>query len=126
MFKRFIKLHFGLIKYLKLELPKKQNPKEIVLFLKQVLVVYIKELIKLYKDLFLIFDKTYRKQKKEYDKMQSVKKDLQRCIKMLQYIDQKMLKAGKSRQERRGFWREFYKNQQVRSDVFNGLDKEIG
>ena len=53
---RLIKLHIGLFRYIKIELKKKRTLKQFVKFVKELIVAYIKELIKLYKDLFLIFD----------------------------------------------------------------------
>jgi hypothetical protein len=88
--------------------------------------VYLRELIKLYKNLFLVLDPTYKKQKKEYDKYQKIKIDLQRAIKILQYIDKQMANKGIPNWKRKQFWRDFYKNGQVRKDVFDDLIKEIG
>jgi siroheme synthase (precorrin-2 oxidase/ferrochelatase) len=122
---QFLKLHLGLIKYIAKTLPTKKTPKEVVQFFAQIFAAYIKETIRLYKNLFLIFDAAYRKQRKEFKKTQSLKKDLYRCLKMLKYLDQKLIKSGKSRQERRGFWRDFYTNAQIRTEVFKDLEKEI-
>lgn len=122
---QLIKMHLGLIKYFIKELPKKKTLKEIVEFLKQIIKVYLGELLRLYKSLFLIFDKEYQAKKQEYEKYQKIKVDLQRCIKILQYVDKKMEKAGINRQRRRQFWRDFYKDGQVRKDIFDDLLKEI-
>jgi uroporphyrinogen-III decarboxylase len=122
---RFFKLHIGLYRYLKEELKKKRTLKELIKFLSEVGVSYLKETLKLYKNLFMIFNKEYRKQKKEYNKMQRIKLDLKRALKMLQYIDKNMIKMGKNRQERRQFWRDFYRDAQVRNEVFESLEKEI-
>jgi hypothetical protein len=124
--KQLIRLHLGLIKYLRIELKKKRTLRELILFLKQIIGVYLRELLKLYKNLFLIFDKDYQTKKKQFNKMQQIKTDLNRALKMLQYVDKKMAEMGKSRTERRQFWRDFYKSAQVRTDVFNELEKEIG
>jgi hypothetical protein len=123
--KQLIKLHIGLTKYLIKELPKKKTPKELIEFLKQIIGVYLKELLKLYKSLFLFLDKDYQTKKKEYEKYQKIRVDLQRCLKMLQYVDDRMEKAGINRQRRRQFWRDFYTSGQVRKDVFDNLLKEI-
>jgi hypothetical protein len=125
MIKNLWRLHLGLTKYIIRELPKKKTRKEVIGFLKPLLGVYLQELLKMYKSLFLVFDKNYREQKKQYDKMQKIKVDLQRCLKMLQYVDQKMAKTGISRQRRRQFWRDFYKDGQLRKEVFDELLKEI-
>lgn len=122
---KIIKLHLGLLKYLIKELPKKRTPKEFVKFLEITAKAYFIELLKLYKTLFLIFDPIYQAKKKEYDKYQKIKVDLKRCLKMLQYIDDKMAKAGINRQRRRQFWRDFYTNGQIRKEVFEELLKEL-
>jgi hypothetical protein len=122
---RLVKLHAGLTRYLINELPKKKNLREAINFLKPLLGVYLKELLKLYKGLFLIFDKEYQKQKKQFDKMQRIKVDLNRALKILQYIDKKMVDKGNNRQEIRQFWLDFTKNGQVRQDIFDELLKDI-
>jgi hypothetical protein len=118
-------MHLGLIKFLSVELRKKKSIKELIYFFKQIGIQYGKELIRQYKTLFLEFDSDYRQQKKQYEHQNQIKKDLQRALKMLQYIDRKMMQIGKSRTERRQFWRDFYKNAQVRNEVFEDLNKEI-
>jgi hypothetical protein len=57
--------------------------------------------------------------------MQALKKDLNRALKMLKIIDDRMAKMGKNRQYRRAFWREFIKDGQVRTDVFSEIEKEL-
>lgn len=123
--KKLIKLNLGLIKYLIKELPKQKSLKAIIKLLKSVLVIYIKENIKMYKDLFLILDVDYQKQKKEYNKFQQLKVDLQRCLKMLQYVDDKMKKSGIPNWKRRQFWRDFQRDGQIRKEIFDDLLKEI-
>ena len=123
---RIVKLHLGLFKYLRIELKKKRTLKQLIYFLRDVIKSYFKELLKQYRDLFRQFDPLYIKQKKEFDRYNKIKVDLQRAVKMLQYIDNQMAKMGKSRQQRRQFWRDFYKDGQVRIDVFNNLMKELG
>jgi len=119
------KLNIGILKYLEKELKKKRTLKELILFLKQAGKIYFQQLLKLYKNLFLVFDKDYQAKKKEYDKYQKIKVDLQRCLKILQYVDTKLEKAGINRQRRRQFWRDFYSRGQVRKDVFDDLLKEL-
>ena len=123
---KLIKLHVGLFRYVKMELKKKRTPKQLVKFYKELVVAYIKEIIKLYTELFLILDADYQKQKKEYKKMSEIKRDLYRALKMLKYIDTKLTKIGKDRAFRRNFWREFFKDGAVRKEVFDDLMKEIG
>jgi len=125
MIRNFWRMNLGLIKYLIKELPKKTTPKEIIKFLKPIIKQYFRQLLQLYKTLFLLFDEDYQKQKKQYDNYQKIKIDLQRCIKMLKYLDDKMAKAGLNRQRRRQFWRDFYSDGQLRKEVFDDLLKEI-
>ena len=121
-----IKMHYGLILYLNKELRKKRTLRELIYFLRDLLKRYFQVNLGEYKKLFLILDPDYRKQKVEFDKQGQIKKDLQRALKILHYVDMKMVKAGNSRQQRRQFWRDFYKDGQVRNDVFKDLDKEVG
>ena len=120
-----IRLHTGLIKYIITELKKKKIPKELVKFAGEVIKVYFKALGQEFKTLFLIFDKQYQKQKKEYKKLQKIKVDLQRCMKILRYVDEKLEKKGVNRQRRRQFWRDFYSNGEMRKQVFDELMNEI-
>jgi hypothetical protein len=120
-----IKLHIGLFKYLIKELPKKKTLKEKIEFLKPIPKSYIKEILRLIKSLFLIFDKEYRKKKKEFNKLQKLRIDLDRSLKILRYIDDKMIKQGKNRQEIRQFWLDFTKHGQLRKDVLDEVTKEI-
>jgi hypothetical protein len=57
--------------------------------------------------------------------MQKLKIDLKRCLKMLQYVDGKMDKAGVPRWKRRQFWRDFYSHGEVRKDIFDELTTEL-
>jgi len=123
--KQFFRLHIGLIRFILKELPKRKSVKELITFSKSIVKMYIKELFKLYKNLFLFLDTDYQKQKKQYENYQKIKTDLQRCIKILQYMDERMEKTGINRQRRRQFWRDFYRDGQVRKEVFEDLLKEI-
>jgi hypothetical protein len=118
-------MHINLVKFLIKETPKQKTIAKIVIFLGKIAKQYYKVMLQEYKNFFLFLDDDYRKQKKEFDRTQEIKKSLQTALKMLQYIDKKMIQAGKSRQERKIFWRDFYKQGQVRNDVFNELAKEI-
>jgi hypothetical protein len=118
-------MHIGLFKFLSTELRKKRKSREWAKFFRQLGTQYGKELLRQYKTIFLQFDPDYIKQKRQYEHQNQIKKDLQRALKMLQYIDRKMMQMGKSRTERRQFWRDFYKQGQVRNDVWEDLNKEI-
>lgn len=126
MLKTVVKMHYGLILYLNKELRKKRTLKELIYFLRDLAKRYYQVNLQEYKKLFLILDPEYIKQKSTFDKQNQIKKDLQRALKILHYVDMKMVKAGNSRQQRRQFWRDFYKDGQVRNDVFKDLDKEVG
>jgi hypothetical protein len=122
---RIVKLHIGLFNYLRTELKKPRKPNELVRFLQAIGKSYFAELLKLYKELFRQLDPEFQKQKKEYEKYNTLKTDLQRALKLLKYIDNKLAKQGISRNARRQFWRDFYARGQVRTETFNDLLKEI-
>jgi len=122
---QFVRLHLGLIKYLYTQIKIKKTLKEIIFLFRDTGKAYLRELIRLYNSLFLVFDIEYQKKKKEYNKYQQIKVDLQRCIKILKYVDEKMEKSGINRQRRRQFWRDFYSNGNLRKEVFDDLLKEI-
>src|SRR5574343_526109 len=115
---RFLQMHLNLIKFLMKETPKQKTPKGVVTFLQKVAKQYFGVILQEYKNLFLIFDADYQRAKKDYEKNQEIKKALQTALRMLQYVDKKMIQAGKSRQERRMFWRDFYKQGAVRNQIF--------
>ena len=123
---RIVKLHIGLFNYLRTELKKKRKPNELVRFFQAISKSYFQELLKLYKELFRLLDPDFQKQKKEYERYNSLKTDLQRALKLLKYIDSKMAKGGMGRTQRRAFWREFFKDGQVRTEVFQDLQRELG
>ena len=123
--KRLIQLHKGLIKYLLAEIPKKKTLKELIYFLRDTGKQYFHILLQEYKNLLRLLDPEFRKAKKEYDKQQNLRKDLQRCVKILKYIDERMTKSGLGRQERRAFWREFCSDGEVRSNLWKDIEKEL-
>ena len=123
---RIVKLHTGLFNYLRTELKKSRKPNELVRFLQALGKSYCQELLKLYKELFKLLDPEFIKQKTQYDNYNKLKVDLQRALKMLQYLDKKMQQQGITRQTRRHFWQNFYRDEQVRTETFNDLLKEIG
>jgi len=125
MIKRFLTLHLNLIKYFRIEFSKKKSLKLHIYFLRDIGKEYLRVMFLEYKRLFLIFNKEYQNQKKQYKKYQDIKKDLNRALRILRYIDEKMAKTGMNRQRRRQFWRDFFKDGQVREDVFDDLLKEI-
>jgi hypothetical protein len=128
MFKTVVKIlqmHYGLVKYLNVELRKKRTLRELIYFLRVLAKRYFQVNLQEYKKLFLILDPEYQKQKKEYDNHNKVKADLQRALKILQYIDRKMVKEGKSRQEIRQVWRDFVSRGETREEMFNAIKEEL-
>jgi siroheme synthase (precorrin-2 oxidase/ferrochelatase) len=122
---RLIKLHIQLIRYVVKEINKKKPIKEHIKFFRALIPQYVKTMLQEFKNLLRIFDKDFREQKTKYDKMEKIKKDLQRALKMLRFIDAQMVKTGKNRHERKQFWRDFFKSAQVRTDVFDDLEKDL-
>ena len=125
MIKKMFKLHLNLIRYLYKELRKKKSPKTIVYFLFDLLKQYIKIMLQEVNNLFRIFDPSFRKAKKKYEKTQKIKVDLRRALHMLRFIDKRMKQQGKNRQERRAFWNDFVKSEQIRNEVFEDLEREL-
>jgi len=123
---KLVKLHLGLARFIRKEITKQNTPQKLIKFCKEICKAYLKQLIGLYKELFLIFDKNYREQKKKYEKYNQIKKDLNNALRLLKFIDTKLAKMGKGRTERRRFWREFFKDAEIRTEIFDQLDKEIG
>lgn len=122
---RIIKLHVNLFKFLRKEAWKKRKPAIFVKFWMQIIVAYGKALLSEYRHMFLYLDSSYRKEKRKFEKFNELKKTLQKSLKMLKILDKKMAEAGFSRQSRRQFWRDFYKNGKVRNDVFDKLINDL-
>ena len=123
---RIIKLHIGLFNFLRIELKKKRTLTELIIFLRPLSINYLKEVLKIYKESFRLLDPEFQKQKKQYNDYNKLKVDLQRALKLLKYIDNNLGRMGRTRQERRAFWREFFKDGAIRTEVFNDLLREIG
>jgi len=101
---RIVKLHIGLFRYIKQELPKQKNIKDILKFFKNILVAYVKEILRLIVGIGLLLTPEYRKQKKDLKKFEQAKKDVINAVKLLRYAKEKMKKAGISRQRIRRFF----------------------
>jgi hypothetical protein len=123
--KRLITIQRNVLKLIFSESKKKKTINLHIRFLLHLGVQYCRVMVREYKNLFLILDPVYRKRLKEQDKYNRIRKDLQRAIKLLKYIDMKMHKQGISRQRRRQFWRDFYSSEQIRMEIFEDLMKEI-
>ena len=125
MIKRLIKMHIQLIRYVVKEIFEKKLIREHLKFIKNITIQYFKILLQELNNIFRIFDKDFRIAKKQQDRIQKLKVDLNRALKMLKYIDKNLNKMGKSRQYRRQFWRDFFKSGQIRNEVFTDLEKEL-
>ena len=121
----FKRIHVGLIRFIRIEIKKNKGIRKKIIFLFEAGKAYFKALFQWYKTLFLVFDVDYQKQKKQYEKYNQLKTDLNRALKMLKYIDNKMAKDGISRQARRQFWRDFFARGEIRKDIFEDLTKEL-
>ena len=123
--KRLITIHRNLLKLIFSESKKKKTLNLHIRLLLHLLVQYIRVMINEYKNLFLILDPVYRKRLNEQNKYNRLKKDLYRAIKLLQLIDRRMKDRGLPNWRRKQFWRDFYKNGQCRTEVFEDLIKEM-
>ena len=121
---QFINLNKSLVKFLKIELKKKRTPSKLVHFLYDVLKKYSNALLTLYKGVFLVFDKEYMKQKAEYEKRKKLMDDMRRCVRLLQYINEKWNKKYNKQQSKQR-WNDFIKSYQLRKEEFEALMKEI-
>jgi hypothetical protein len=81
-------------------------------------------MLKEYKNLFLLLDPTFQKQKKEFEKQTELKKDLHTALKLLQWIDTRLAQLKMNRSQRRAFWRYFIKNGELRKETFDQLMKQ--
>jgi len=113
-----LKLHINLLKCISLEFRKKKKNKGHIVFLKDLSKQYLTILLNEYRRLFLNFDPEYKKQRKQYKKIQQLKKDLESGIKILFYLDKKYAKE-------KHFWDNFRKHPQERKRIFDELIKEI-
>ena len=68
---------------------------------------------------------SYWKNYNQIKKYKKLIKDLRNAYKLLTYLDKKLQIYGWSRQKRRQFWRDFYQNAELRTEVFENLLKEI-
>jgi len=123
--KRIITIHRNLLKLIISESKKKKPINLHTRFFLHLGKEYCRVMINEYKNLFLILDPIYRKRLSERNKYNRLKTDLHRAIKMLQLVDRRMKEQGFPRWKTQQFWRDFWKNGQVRVDVFEDLLKEI-
>lgn len=122
---KIIQMHYSLIKYLNVELRKKRTSKELVYFLRDVLKNYCKVNLKLFKDLFLVFDPEYQKQKAEFEQNKKAKQDVINALKLLKYSRDKMKAAGISRQRIRRFFLDLSRDEDALNTLVDDLMKEV-
>jgi homoserine trans-succinylase len=113
-----------LIKHSVKNITTKKPIKEHIKFFRTLIRQYVQTMLQEFKNVLRLFDKDFREQKAKYEKMQQLKVDLNRALKILRVIDANMVKIGKSRQQRRQFWRDFYSGK-VRNELFNDLEKDL-
>jgi len=122
---KFIKTHLQILLYIINNLKKKKPFNAYIKFFIDFSKQYYMMIISEYKKIFLYLDKDYRDTLKKQQKYSQLKVDLQRALKMLKFIDEKMAKSGVGRTQRRSFWRDFFKSGEIRKDVFADLEKEL-
>jgi hypothetical protein len=122
---RLITLHTSLFRYIISEFPKQKTVKDKSTFIKKTIKSYVGAIKAEWQQFLKLFNKEYLKQKAEYEKHQQIQKDLQRALKLLEYLDVKMEKMGYNRTTKRQFWRDFSKNGKLRKELFEELIKEV-
>jgi len=123
---KIIKLHTGLVKFLRQQLPQQKSIRKVIIFLyKLTKNAYIPQLLRLYKDLFVNLDPEYRTKVKANEKYTRIKKDLENARKLLDYVNKKMVEKKYTRTQQRQFWVSFYKDVRVRTEIFKWLMEEI-
>lgn len=66
-----------------------------------------------------------RDSKKEKERKQQTLKDIQRGKAVLEMIDNHLINSGQTRKQRKNFWAEFFKSQNVRSHVYSIIEKSL-
>lgn len=117
----FIKLHHNIAKLLKQEVKRKRTAKQIIYFVRDLLKEYCKALYQEYKLLFLKFDPQYQKVKREKEKYQQYKKDINNTYKILQW----MIKQGGDREQRKQIRRDFEKYGMLNKETEAMILKDI-
>jgi hypothetical protein len=118
---KILKNHLELIKYLLRESKVKRTPKQVILFLSNIAKNYCKVMLREYKNLFMFFDKDYKKQKHNYKQYQQYQKDLRNAYRVIQY----MIKMGEDRTTRKNIRRDFEKYGVINKEVEKKILKDI-
>jgi hypothetical protein len=102
---RLLKLHCGLFRYIKNEIPKQKGFRQVVKFFLNISKAYYIAMLNEYRYFLKQFDPDYHKQKAQIKKYRQYKKDLTNAYKLLQF----MIKQGQDRTERK----------QIKADFIN-------
>jgi hypothetical protein len=100
---RILKLHIGLVRYIKSELPKQKGFRQVVKFFLNLSKAYYIAMLNEYKYLLKQLDPEYKKQRTQIKKYNQYKKDLTNAYKLLQF----MIKQGTTRDERKQIKKDF-------------------
>jgi uncharacterized protein YxeA len=123
---RLIQIHISLIKYILSSFKQHKTVKDLVRVFIGILKSYPKVLLADFKsDINYLTDKNFRESQKKATKIQQLKKDFNRALKMLHYFDENLKKRGVPNWKRKQFWRDFYRNGTVRTELFNKLAEEL-
>ena len=75
--------------------------------------------------MFKIFDVNYRQQQKKIEKYNNLKADFMRALKLLKLVEKRLKDQGMPRWKVRQFFRDFFKDGEVRKEVFDQLMKAL-
>ena len=122
---RIINLHKKLFNAIKLivgmYIKKQKKFHEVVKMFVNLFRSYIKELLKIYILMFRYIDPGYISVIFKQRKLRAWKRDFQRGVNVLDYIDKKMIDSGMNRQSRRQFWYSFIRERRVREEIFKQI-----
>jgi ubiquinone/menaquinone biosynthesis C-methylase UbiE len=116
-----IKMHISLFKFLNIELRKKRTPIELKEFYRVVAKQYVVGIKQEIKKVTGIFDPEMKKLKIQQKKVQQARKDLYSAYRLVQY----MIKAGKTRVERKQIRRDFEKDGRISKEFEKEILKEL-
>jgi len=118
---RIFKLHLGLARYVKSELPKQKGFRKVVKFFLNISKAYCIALLNEYKFFLKHFDPDYKKTQAQIKKYNQYKKDLANAYKILQY----MIKQGVTRDEKKQIKYDFINYGKMNEKVEKAILKDI-
>lgn len=118
---RLIRLHRGLLRYIKFELPKQKGFRKVVRFFLNLSKAYYIAMLNEYRYFLKQFDPSYHKQKSQIKKYNQYKRDLTNAYKLLQF----MIKQGNDRTERKQLREDFIKYGKLSKQLQETILKEI-